>query len=64
MPFSKDPPDDSVLLRLHTTQKAGLPNAIPTAKEMEKNGPVTGIRSDRGDLAYLTTEQGKAVSGS
>jgi len=58
MHFSKDQPDDCVLLvDTYNTLKSGLPNAIATAKEMEKNGQrLRGIRLDSGDLAYLSKQ--------
>lgn len=53
--FADVQPDDCVLLvDTYDTLKSGLPNAITTAKKMEENGHrLSGIRLDRGDLAYL-----------
>lgn len=58
MHFSKDQPDGCVLLvDTYNTLKSGIPNAITTAKEMEKKGyRLLGIRLDSGDLAYLSKQ--------
>lgn len=51
-------PDNVILLvDTYDTLKSGLPNAIITAKRMEKMGKrMKGIRLDSGDLAYLSIE--------
>ncbi|NLW33186.1 MAG: nicotinate phosphoribosyltransferase [Fibrobacter sp.] len=56
--FAKNWPDKCVLLvDTYDTLGSGVPNAIKTAKEMEKNGNfLKGIRLDSGDLAYLAKE--------
>lgn len=56
--FAENWPDKCVLLvDTYDTLGSGVPNAIKTAKEMEKNGNfLKGIRLDSGDLAYLAKE--------
>jgi nicotinate phosphoribosyltransferase len=53
--FAEVQPEDCVLLvDTYDTLKNGLPNAITTAKILEKKGHrLSGIRLDSGDLAYL-----------
>lgn len=54
--FAEGQPDGCVLLvDTYDTLNSGLPNAILTAKMMEKKGHrLLGIRLDSGDLAYLS----------
>lgn len=51
-------PDSTVLLvDTYDTLRSGLPNAIETAKYLEKSGnKLLGIRIDSGDLAYLSMQ--------
>lgn len=51
-------PDSTVLLvDTYDTLRSGLPNAIETAKYLEKSGNrLLGIRIDSGDLAYLSMQ--------
>lgn len=51
-------PDTTVLLvDTYDTLRSGLPNAIETAKYLEKSGnKLLGIRIDSGDLAYLSMQ--------
>jgi len=54
--FVEANPDRAVLLvDTYDTLRSGVPNAIKTAKELEKSGlRLMGIRLDSGDLAYLS----------
>ncbi len=54
--FAEARPEDTVLLvDTYNTLKSGIPNAITTAKEMEKRGArLRAIRLDSGDLAFLS----------
>jgi len=54
--FVEANPDRAVLLvDTYDTLRSGVPNAIKTAKELEKRGlRLMGIRLDSGDLAYLS----------
>jgi len=56
--FAENWPSKCVLLvDTYDTLGSGVPNAIKTAKEMEKKGNfLKGIRLDSGDLAYLAKE--------
>jgi nicotinate phosphoribosyltransferase len=51
-------PDTTVLLvDTYDTLRSGVPNAIKTAKYLEKSGKkLLGIRIDSGDLAYLSRQ--------
>ena len=61
--FAKVHPDNTVLLvDTFNTLKAGIPNAIIVAKEMEKKGQrLKAIRLDSGDLAYLSKKARKML---
>jgi len=61
--FAKVHPDNTVLLvDTFNTLKAGIPNAIIVAKEMEKKGQrLKAIRLDSGDLAYLSKKTRKML---
>jgi nicotinate phosphoribosyltransferase len=54
--FVEANPDRAVLLvDTYDTLRSGVPNAMKTAKELEKRGlRLMGIRLDSGDLAYLS----------
>jgi len=61
--FAKVHPDNTILLvDTFNTIKAGIPNAIIVAKEMEKKGGrLKAIRLDSGDLAYLSKKARKML---
>lgn len=54
--YARTFPDGCILLvDTYDTLKSGVPNAIRTAKELEKTGHrLAGIRIDSGDLAFLS----------
>ena len=62
--FAKVHPDNTVLLvDTFNTLKAGIPNAIIVAKEMEEKGQqLKAIRLDSGDLAYLSKKARKMLN--
>ena len=61
--FAEVHPDNTILLvDTYNTLKAGIPNAIIVAKEMEQKGQrLKAIRLDSGDLAYLSKEARKML---
>lgn len=61
--FAASNPENCVLLvDTYDTLKIGLPNAITTAKEIERRGHrLVGIRLDSGDLAYLARAARQAL---
>lgn len=65
--FAKTYPENCILLvDTFDTLRSGVPNAIKTFKWMEENGIPTdhiGIRIDSGDLAYLSKEARKMLTG-
>lgn len=54
--YARSFPDECILLvDTYDTLKSGVPNAILTAKELERRGhKLVGIRIDSGDLAFLS----------
>ena len=53
-----------LLIDTYNTLKAGLPNAITVAKEMEGRGErLLGVRLDSGDLAYLAKKSREMLDG-
>ncbi|WP_058302710.1 nicotinate phosphoribosyltransferase [Gorillibacterium timonense] len=56
--FAEALPDQvTLLVDTYDVLKSGVPNAIKTARELEKKGKrLKGIRLDSGDLAYLSIE--------
>lgn len=64
--FARFNPDTAILLvDTYDTLKAGIPNAIKVAKELENSGgKLSGIRLDSGDLAYLSKEARKMLDHS
>src|SRR5690554_1927317 len=63
--FARIRPKNCVLLiDTYNTLKAGLPNAITVAKEMEGRGErLLGVRLDSGDLAYLAKKSREMLDG-
>lgn len=61
--YARHFPDDCILLvDTYDTLNSGIPNAIRTGLEMEKNGArLYGIRLDSGDLAYLAKKARKML---
>ena len=61
--FSEMRPENCVLLvDTYDTLNSGVPNAITVAKEMaQKFHPLSGIRLDSGDLAYLSKQARKML---
>ena len=63
--FAQIRPENCVLLvDTYDTLKSGVPNAITVAKEMaQKSHPLSGIRLDSGDLAYLSKQARNMLDG-
>lgn len=61
--FAEALPDQATLLvDTYDVLKSGVPNAIKTARALEKKGKrLKGIRLDSGDLAYLSIEARKML---
>lgn len=56
------PDNVTLLVDTYDTLKSGLPNAIRTAKALERQGKrMQGVRLDSGDLAYLSKQARKML---